>query len=449
MKFGSDTPRKPTLPDDVAERSIGLRPLERVSRALSGAAPPALRQHLTAFGAGVLYRRRARHWSVERTPPTRVGRVLVSGFLGGVFGVAQAGRLTAEALERGGWDVARHDLAASRTSLLTGRGTLPEAEVGGVWLIHANPPELRHALMAYPRAAWADRYRIGYWAGELPLAPRDWLEASRRVHEVWAPSRFVADGLIARARGSDQVELADRVRVVPHPVAAPGLVVPAPERYGMDPHRVEILCMMDARSSVARKNPLGAIEAFRRAFPRQQGHARLTIKVLALDQSPAWRRRLVVEVGGRSDIRLFDEALDQGEMRQFLRSVDILLSLHRSEGFGMVLAEAMALGRATIATGWSGNLDFMDDGNAILVPARQVPVRDPQGLYRGQTWAEPDLDYAADALRALADDSGWRARLGQAGLATPARLADAFDRAVAASGLPLRVRTKPPPPPQP
>lgn len=371
------------------------------------------------------------------------GRVLVSGFLGGVFGVAQAGRLTAEALERGGWDVARHDLETSRTSLLTGRGVLPEAATGGVWLVHANPPELRHALMAYPRAAWAGRYRIGYWAGELPLAPRDWLEASRHVHEVWAPSRFVAEGLIARARGSDRIELADRVRVAPHPIPDPGVVTPAPERYGMDPQRVEILCMVDVRSSVARKNPLGAIEAFRRAFPRQQNHARLTIKVLALEQAPAWRRRLEAEIGGRSDIRLFDRALDQGEMRRFLRSIDILLSLHRSEGFGMVLAEAMALGRVVIATGWSGNLDFMDDDNAILVPAKQIPVRDPQGLYRGQTWAEPDLDHAADALRALVADAGWRARLGQAGLTTPARLVEAFDRAVAASGLPARAAARP------
>ena len=122
-----------------------------------------------------------------------------------------------------------------------------------------------------------------------------------------------------------------------------------------------------------------------------------------------------------------------------LVSADIVLSLHRSEGFGLVPAEAMLLGRPVVATGWSGNMTFMDDSCAALVGYRLVPARDPRGVYAvpGATWAEPDIAHAAEWLRRLGDDPGLRARLGPAGqVAARARLGTApLAEAVRALGL--------------
>lgn len=99
----------------------------------------------------------------------------------------------------------------------------------------------------------------------------------------------------------------------------------------------------------------------------------------------------------------------------------MLVSLHRAEGFGLTPAEAMALGTPVLATGFSGVLDFMDDESALLIPFKPTPVADPQGIYSGQTWAQPDIAAAAQALTRLREDPDLGRRLGEAGRARVAR----------------------------
>jgi glycosyltransferase involved in cell wall biosynthesis len=119
-------------------------------------------------------------------------------------------------------------------------------------------------------------------------------------------------------------------------------------------------------------------------------------------------------------VRLVDETWPYDQVKALIAGADVLISLHRAEGFGLAPAEAMALGVPVVATGFSGNLDFMDADNAVLVPYRTVPVEDPQGIYRQQSWAEPDLDAAAEALARLRGDAALRRRLGEAGRRTVA-----------------------------
>ncbi len=117
-----------------------------------------------------------------------------------------------------------------------------------------------------------------------------------------------------------------------------------------------------------------------------------------------------------------------------------MLSLHRSEGFGLVPAEAMLLGRAVVVTDWSGNTDFTDADTAALVPYRLVPAVDPRGVFQapGAVWAEADIDAAAAQLRRLADDPAQRAALGaRAQLAARQRLGTA-PLAAALRGIGLR-----------
>jgi glycosyltransferase involved in cell wall biosynthesis len=172
-----------------------------------------------------------------------------------------------------------------------------------------------------------------------------------------------------------------------------------------------------------------AIEAFRRAFPGDAA-ARLVLKLSSAEQFPEARARLRAHCGADARISLVERHLPLHDLEALYADADALLSLHRAEGFGLTLAEAMAGALPVVATGYSGNLDFMPPGSAILIPARLEPIARSEGDYRqGCLWAEPDLAVAAAELRRLALDGEHHRRLALAGrravqeLLAPARLA--------------------------
>ena len=177
-----------------------------------------------------------------------------------------------------------------------------------------------------------------------------------------------------------------------------------------------MLTSFNLASSFERKNPLGAIAAFREAFGDRIDRI-LVLKVSNRDHAPEDFARLETAIAGAPNIRLETRTLPRGDSLALTAAADIVLSLHRSEGFGLVPAEAMLLGRPVIATGWSGNLDFMDDHSAALIRYRLVPTRDARGVYEVENaaWAEPDVDHAAEWLGRLADDPPARVALGEAG----------------------------------
>jgi glycosyltransferase involved in cell wall biosynthesis len=137
------------------------------------------------------------------------------------------------------------------------------------------------------------------------------------------------------------------------------------------------------------------------------------LKVWGADHAPGDFARIAAMVEGAANIRLETGALSSADRHALTACSDIVLSLHRAEGFGLVMAEAMALAKPVVATGWSGNTDFMDPGCAVLVGHSLAAARDDRSVYRG-TWAEPDVMAAAVALRRLADDPAERSRLGAA-----------------------------------
>jgi glycosyltransferase involved in cell wall biosynthesis len=210
--------------------------------------------------------------------------------------------------------------------------------------------------------------------------------------------------------------LPGRVRVTPFPLAvAPPLPAARDRRdLGWPADAVVVLVSANLASSFERKNPLGAIAAFRAAFGDRTDRL-LVLKIGNPDHFPADFARIVAEVGDAANIRVDTRPYPMADVHALTAAADIVLSLHRSEGFGLVLAEAMLLGRPVIATGWSGNMDFMDARSAALVGYRLVASDDPRQVYRGSHWAEPDLAQAARHLRDLADDAPARARLGARG----------------------------------
>ncbi|RYD88390.1 MAG: glycosyltransferase [Sphingomonadales bacterium] len=163
--------------------------------------------------------------------------------------------------------------------------------------------------------------------------------------------------------------------------------------------------MFDARSSLARKNPLGAIRAFQLAFSPEDASVRLHLKIVAAWKDPRSVGELRDAAGGWPNIDFTEDELSDADTLRLFASADCLVSLHRAEGFGLPLAEAMLAGLPVIATDWSGNVDFTR-GASYEVPCSFVPTKDSSGRYdgTGQSWAEPDVAVAASHMRRLRDD---------------------------------------------
>lgn len=325
------------------------------------------------------------------------GTAKIAGFFSESHGIAASAKRCANALEELGVETERVDLGALTHAALLKR-TTQRFEPGGAWIFHVNPPELVVAMASIGAANFERAFVAGYWAWELPEAPPLWLRRKALVDEVWAPSTYTARAL----RGGGEP-----ARVVPHPMKLP----PPPDRAALRANlnlpadAFIVTTLFDFRSSLARKNPLGAIDAFRRAFG-EDSSALLVIKTQHGDFAPPLRHELS-QAASAANIRLIDEAWPLERAEALIAAADVLLSLHRAEGFGLTLAEAMAAGTPVVATGWSGNTDFMAQYGAH-VSARMTAVDDPQQIYAGQRWAEPDLSDAAELLTSLRDQRVWQ-----------------------------------------
>ncbi len=223
---------------------------------------------------------------------------------------------------------------------------------------------------------------------------------------MWAPSRFVAEAL---SRISPIP-----VHIVPYGIEAPVTLTVTRETLGLPADAFLVLCMFDLRSYTARKNPAAAINAFHEAFGRNHKNARLIIKVH--NASGEDIEQLDQLLGGSRDVLLVNKDMDRREVNSLISCCDVLISLHRSEGFGLVMAEAMYLGVPVIATNWSANLDFMNSQNACLVDYTLIPT-DGAYLYgqMDQRWAEPDIKQAAQYLCRLYEEPVYRQTIANAG----------------------------------
>lgn len=380
-----------------------LTGLRRLSRSLP-IAQPLLHRLRGLVGVAFRFSAWLRHGRARRPARPAPGPICVVGFHGSVLGIGEAARALSSALRLAGAEVVDWDI-----SLLFGHDlrldgayqTAPPA--AGAMLIFLNPHELVQLMAMTGGAPFKDRFCAGCWAWELESAPRSWRAAMGYVDEVWACSRFVADAVAVRAPPGLPI------RVLPHPISAKAV---APDRaaFGLPEGAVAVLTAFDVRSGFERKNPLAAIRAFRRA--NAAGTGMMICKAAGVEGAPEQMDELRSEIGHAGDVRLMDEWLTGARMSALVASCDIVLSLHRSEGFGLLPAQAMAMGKAVVATGWSGNLDFMTTDDSALVDYSLTPVRDPQGLYEAGYWAAPDIDDAAAKLKRLMDDPEARAALG-------------------------------------
>ncbi len=332
--------------------------------------------------------------------------IVVAGYLEAELGIGEGARLTVDAVAASGIPFTTVGYRATDNRQLH-----PFAVTGArardldtnVVVVNADQ-FARFATEAGPRF-FDGRYTIAQWAWELEEFPRAFWPVIDLVSEVWAVSEFARSAIAA---ATDKPVLA-----FPHPIVPP-IVDDRIDRAALGlPEGFIFLFCFDLFSVLERKNPLGLIEAFCRAFEPGEGPT-LVLKAINGARCLNELEHLRWATRGRKDIVLIDYYLDHDEQAALMAHCDCYVSLHRSEGFGLTMAEAMALGKPVIATAYSGNLDFMDASTAYLVPASMTSVPEGCGPYPvGAQWADPDLDEAARLMRVVAEQPDDAAAVGQ------------------------------------
>jgi glycosyltransferase involved in cell wall biosynthesis/SAM-dependent methyltransferase len=328
--------------------------------------------------------------------------VNVVGYLSAELGVGEAGRQMVAALSARGIPnvaIARTETASRQehqfSSAADGGGRYP------VNLFCINADALIHLGPRIGPDFFEGRYSIGLWWWEVTRFPERWLPAFDYLDEVWVGSRHVAESVSSVAPVP--------VTRIPLPVSPQPPAELDRRGLGLPQEGFLFLCMFDYLSSFERKNPVAAVEAFRAAFEPGSG-ASLVVKSINADNDPGGRAVLESAAAAHPDIHLIDRYVSAAEKNSLLAACDCYVSLHRSEGFGLPLAEAMYFGKPVIATGYSGNLEFMSEENSYLVGHELIRIDDGAQFYSGGgLWADPDTAHAAALMREVFDDPG-RAR---------------------------------------
>ena len=325
------------------------------------------------------------------------------GFLSSNSGVGQGSRIIAEALYKSDIPFTLIDLKTEYSNEKNCpdffADHLSDKPKYGINIVHVNPRDFFIHLSSLPKNFWQSHYNICIWLWELEDYPDVWDDYFLFPDEIWTPSVF----------NSKAIEKKNKVPVYTIPY---GISVDYDDKldrnyFGLPQDKFIFFVAYDFNSGSMRKNPQGAVEAYKRAFKKSDN----TILLLKIGNGKKEEiDKLKDSLSDRDDIIFFDKSLSKIEFNSLLRSCDVFVSLHRSEGFGLVPAEAMYLGIPSIATGYSANLDFMNFENSCLVDYDLIPVEDNViylPLFEGKLtpkWADPNIKQTSEYMIKLCKD---------------------------------------------
>lgn len=336
------------------------------------------------------------------------GGVNLIGYLSSEHGLGEASRLTAASLDAADITWGAYDFEVGNPSRKGDdkyRDKINQFIKYNISIININAdqfPLLRNHL---PVELW-NTYKIGIWYWELSEFPLDWRSAFSDVDEIWAPTRFIADCLRKCAscpvyhmppgiyRGQPDVSLYSR------------------DYFGLPKDAFLFLNMFDVYSFAGRKNPEAAVRAFQNAFAGDDLSVGLVLKLNNASYSDEIKAQLKELVGDYKNIYLIAETLPREAVNALIVDCDAAVSLHRSEGLGLLCEESMFYGKPVIATGWSGNMDFMSRENSCLVDYKMRKIGENIGPYEAwQQWAEPDEKQASEYMRRLVEDRDYYSKI--------------------------------------
>lgn len=340
----------------------------------------------------------------------------IAGFLTADLGVGESARCMVRAADAAEIPAALVQLklhCRNRLGDPTYAGRLQDSNPHGVNVIHIDPPASSDIDYRQGKKFRAGKYNIGYFAWELPEFPDAWVPSFHYYHEIWCPSEFTRQAISMKSPLP--------VITMPHAIGFPrpaGDGAKLRARFGVPTGPFIFLTLFDLNSYSARKNPRAAIAAFRQSG-LNASDAFLVVKVQNAAANPAEYAALEADLRDLPNTVLISETLTREEIYALEAACDAFVSLHRAEGFGLAVAECMALGKPVIATDWSATAEFVSKENGCPVRYQLTPPDGNHGPYgRGSVWAEADPSHAAEWMRRLASDRSLAARLGAAAQAT-------------------------------
>src|SRR5579859_7297988 len=329
--------------------------------------------------------------------------VVVAGVLTSATGLGESARMNVDGLRRAGVPFSTIDLSGSLLAPvdLPGFDTTGQVDPAGpgTLILHTPGSTLPYALVHCGRKLVQGKRLVGFWHWELAGLPADWRFGCDELDEIWVPSQFFADAVRKSFKGA--------IHIIPHPVDVEGV-----RRKGRTGDIFTALTIFNMASGFQRKNPLATVRAFKKAFG-DDPTAKLVIKVLDPDRYPEGMAMLRAETDPAANIEVMVEIMPRKGVMELIAAADVVLSLHRSEGFGMLAAEAMLIGTPVISTDWSATAEFVSADCGMPIPYRLIPANDPQRCSHdpSQSWADADVDAAAAALKRLRGDREFAQRL--------------------------------------
>lgn len=259
-------------------------------------------------------------------------------------------------------------------------------------IYHLNPPMLPPVILQMGANDFKKTYNIGYWAWELETIPTEWVNAIRYMNAIITPSRFTTKAI--------QAYTDYPVLTATHPVTRGEATSGMRTRLNIPEHAFLVSTIFSFGSAMERKNPQALIAAFKQAFAHTND-AYLILKANTGGDSQE-KQTLLRTVEEHPTIFLIDQEWSRADVLGLIQDSDLYASLHRSEGFGLTLAEAMLLNTPVLTTAWSGNMDFCNEENSFLVPAHPIKVNSghPEFCeFENATWADADVSFAAQTLQ--------------------------------------------------
>ena len=318
----------------------------------------------------------------------------VIGFFNSISGIGESARLCAQQLADDGYKVKCTSVENFFRKPQELEWNWPEAinsnEVN-CRIYHLNPPMLPPVIVQMGISSFKKTYNIGYWAWELEAIPAEWIKAIRYMNAIITPSDFTTQVI--------QRYTHDPVLTATHPVKLSPATAKMRTRLNIPDQAFLVSNIFSFGSAMERKNPMGLIAAFKQAFSGIDD-AYLILKANAGSNSPE-QQALLNAISDHPTIRLVDQHWSRADVLGLIECSDLYASLHRSEGFGLTIAEAMLLHTPAMVTAWSGNMDFCNAENSFLVDSKPIKVNSTHPEFRefnNITWADADIQQTTQLL---------------------------------------------------